>query len=220
MQIKAYLKILVKRLWIVILIPLLASAVTAAISLYVLEEIYESSMTFYVMNNDSDSSPTYDDFLASQQLIKDCRELIKSKSMTKAVIEQLNLDDLTEEELAEKIEVNLKNDSGFFEIKVSDTNDVRTKAIVDEISILFQERIIDMFNLETVEVIDEAEIPSRPSSPKPLTNSAIVFFIALFLAVSTVFVIEYFDDTIKNVEDVERILGLKVIAIIPSLDLK
>ncbi len=219
MQIKAYFKILMKRLWIVILIPLLASAATAVISLYMLVPVYESSMTFYIMNN-SESSPTYDDFLANQQLVKDCRELIKSKSMTKAVIERLNLAGLTEEELTEEIEVNLKNDSGFFELKVTDTNAARAKAIVDETSILFQERITAMFNLETVEVIDEAEIPSEPSSPKPLTNIAIVFFVALFIAVSVVFAIEYFDDTIKNAEDAERIFEKKVIAIIPSLDLK
>jgi capsular polysaccharide biosynthesis protein len=48
----------------------------------------------------------------------------------------------------------------------------------------------------------------------------IVFFLTLFLAISAIFVIEYFDDTIKNVEDAEKILGIKVIAIIPSLHLE
>ena len=220
MQVKAYLKIIIKRLWIVILIPVLASAVTAAINLYVLDPVYETSLTLYVSNNNANSSPTYDDFLASQQLIKDCRELIKSKSMTKTVIERLNLTDLTEEELAKKIIVNLKNDSGFFEIKVSDTDAERAKAFVDEISILFQERITSIFNLKIVEVIDEAGIPSQPVSPKPLMNTVIVFLISLFIAISAVFGIEYFDDTIKNAEDAERILGLTVIAIIPSLHLK
>jgi capsular polysaccharide biosynthesis protein len=32
--------------------------------------------------------------------------------------------------------------------------------------------------------------------------------------------VEYFDDTLKNSEDVEKLLGIKVIAIIPSLDLE
>lgn len=215
MQIKAYLKIIVKRLWIVILIPILTSAVTATINLYVLDPVYETSMTLYVSNNDNDS-----DLLASQQLIKDCRELIKSKAMTKTVIERLNLNDLNEKELAEKIEVNLKNDSGFFEIKVSDTNAEHAKAILDEISILFREKITNIFDLETMEVIDEAEIPSDPVSPKPLLNTIIVFLTALFVAICAVFAIEYFDDTIKNAEDAERILGITVIARIPSLDLK
>jgi capsular polysaccharide biosynthesis protein len=213
MQIKAYLKIVIKRIWIVILIPLLASGVTAAINLFALQPVYESSMTFYVMN-------TEDEELESQQLIKDCRELIKSKLIIQAVIDQLNLVDLTEEELAKNITVNILNDSGFFEIKVRDTDNVRVKTIIDKISILFQERFIDLFNIKTLHVIDEAKIPSEPTSPRPLMNTFIVFFLALFLAISAIFVIEYFDDTIKNVEDAEKILGIKVIAIIPSLHLE
>lgn len=213
MKLKAYLKILIKKLWIIILLPILASAVTAFINFYVLEPTYDSSMTFYVVNNN-------DDFQESQQLIKNCREFFKSKSITKTVIERLNLKDLTEEELAGKIIVNLKNDSGFIEIKVSDKNDIRAKAIVDEISILFQERITDLFNLKAIEVIDEAEIPTEPSSPKPLSNILIVFFVALFLVIVFIFAVEYCDDTIKSAEDAERVLGIKVIAIIPSLDLE
>jgi capsular polysaccharide biosynthesis protein len=119
-----------------------------------------------------------------------------------------------------KIAVNLKNNSEFLEIKVSDTNNARAKAIVDEISILFQERITNLFDLKILNVIDEAELPSEPSSPNVLSNVVIVFAIALFLVISAVFAVEYFDDTIKNAEDAERILGIKVIAIIPSLDLK
>lgn len=213
MEKKAYYKILMKRLWIVILVPLLASAVTAVITLFALEPVYESSMTFYVSNNN-------DDFQARQQLLKGCEELIKSKSITTAVIERLGIEDLTEEELAKKIVVNQKNDSGFLEIKVSDTNNERAKAIVDEISVLFQERIPEIFYIQTLNVIDEAEIPSEPSSPKLLNNIVIVFFIALFFVITTIFAIEYFNDKIKNAEDAERIFGIKVIAIIPSLDLK
>ena len=62
MDIKSYLHILMTRLWITILIPFLAAAATAGINLYVLEPIYESSTTLYVMNKDFDRL-AYDDFL-------------------------------------------------------------------------------------------------------------------------------------------------------------
>jgi capsular polysaccharide biosynthesis protein len=222
MEIKTYLNILMKRVWIVILIPFLAAAITAVISLYWLEPVYESSMTLYVMNKDFDSriKLAYDDILASQQLIKDCRELIKSKSMMKAVIGQLNLVDLNKEELVKKITVNLKNDTRLLEIKVRDTSDVRAKEIVDVIGSIFQERVKDLMKLETLDVVDEAEIPLKPVSPKPLVNIFVVFFTVLFLVISAVFMMEYLDDTVKNIEDVEKLLGIKVIGIIPYLDME
>jgi capsular polysaccharide biosynthesis protein len=219
MDIKSYFNILIKRLWMVILIPLLAAGVTAAISFYVLEPEYESSITLYVTNKDSDSR-SYDDILTSQQLMKDCRELIKSKSITKAVIEQLNLTDLTEEELAKKITVNLKNDTRLFEIKVRDASNERAKDIVDAISTIFQKKVNELMKLQTFDVIDEAEIPLEPVSPKPLVNILIAFFVALFLAVCAAFIIEYLDDTLKDIDDIEKLLGVKVIGIIPSLDLR
>ena len=187
MDIKSYLHILMTRLWITILIPFLAAAATAGINLYVLEPIYESSTTLYVMNKDFDRL-AYDDFLVSQQLLKDCREIIRSKSIAKTVIGRLNLENLTEEELAKKIAVNLKNDTRLLEIKVSDTSSARAKTIADEISVAFRQRVSELIKLETLEVVDEAEEAGEPSSPKPLMNTVIAFFAAQFLVICGMFI--------------------------------
>lgn len=220
MEIKYYLNILVKKLWIVVMVPILAAAATIVVSFNLLEPVYESSMTFFVMNKNSDIGPTYDDILASQQLINDCRELIKSKSVTKAVIEQLNIEDLSVGDLAEMITVNLKNDTRIMEIKVRDTNDVRAKDITDKVGIQFENKARDLAILETLRVVDEAEIPHKPVSPRPLVYMFIAFLIALFLVLGVIFLLDYLDDTFKNSEDVEKYLGLKVIAAIPSLDME
>lgn len=220
MEIKTYLNILVKKLWIVALIPLLVAAFTAAASFYLFEPVYESSMTLFVMNKNPDTGLTYDDILASQQLIKDCREIIKSKSITEAVIDQLNLEDLSVEDLAQMITVNLKNDTRIMEIKVRDTNDVRAKEITDRIGMLFEMKVMDLMILQTLDVVDYAEIPHKPVSPRPVANMFIAFSIAFFLVLSVIFLLEYLDDTFNNSEDVEKYLGLNVIAVIPSLDME
>jgi capsular polysaccharide biosynthesis protein len=222
MEIRNFLNILSKRLWLVILVPFLAAAVTGVINFYVLEPVYESSITLYVMNKDLDSKMrlAYDDILATQQLMKDCRELIKSKSITRAVIEQLSIEDLTNEGLAKKITVSFKNDTRMLEIKVRDTSKVRAMFIVNAINDTFQTRAKSLMQLETLDVVDEAEIPDKPFSPKPIRNIFIVFFTALFLVISVAYIIEYFDDTLKNLEDVEKLLGMSVVGIIPHLDLE
>jgi capsular polysaccharide biosynthesis protein len=220
MELKSYIKILMKRLWAVILIPLFMGTAAAVVSLYIIEPEYESSITLYVMNKDFDSRLAYDDFLASQQLIKDCRELIKSRSTTKAVIQQLNIEDLTEEELAKRITVDLKNDTRLLEIKVRDTNNVRAKEIADEISIIFQKKINELVKLQTLTVVDEAEIPDKPISPNVLVNTVLAFLLTGFLVICALFLKEYLDDTLKNSEDIEKVLGIKVIAIIPALDME
>lgn len=222
MEIRSFFKILLKRVRLVIIIPFLAAAVTAVINFYMLEPVYESSITLYVVNKGMDSKtiPAYDDVLATQQLIKDCRELIKSKSMTKAVIEQLNLKDLTNEDLAKQITVDLKNDTRILEIKVRDKSNMRAMFIVEAINDIFEIRAKELMNLETLDVVDEAEIPLKPISPKPFRNIAIVYSASLLLVIGVVFMLEYLDETIKNAEDVEALLKINVIGIIPQLDLE
>jgi capsular polysaccharide biosynthesis protein len=222
MEIRNFLKVILKRIWLVALIPFIAAVVTAVINFYILEPVYESSITLFVMNKNSNPEMMleYNDILTTQQLIKDYQELIKSKSITRAVIDRLNLDALTEEELAKKVAVNLKNDARMFEIKVRDTNNVRAKEIVDTINSIFQERVKGLMKIEKLDVVDEAEIPPKPISPKPLTNIFIVYFTSLFLAIGAVFMMEYLDDRLESIEDVEMLLDINVIGIIPHLDLE
>lgn len=220
MEIKPYLNIIIKKLWIVILTPLLVAAATFLGSLYFFEPVYEASMTLFVMNKIPDAGPTYDDILASQQLIKDCREIIKSKSITKAVVEQLNLQNLSADDLANMITVNLKNDTRIMEIKVRDTNKVRAKKITDKLGMLFKNKAKDLMILETLEIVDKADIPHKPVAPRPLVYMLITFIVAMFLVLGVIFVLEYLDDTFKIPEDVEKHLGLTVIAVIPSLDME
>jgi capsular polysaccharide biosynthesis protein len=222
MEIRNFLKVILKRIWLVALIPFIAAVVTAVINFYILEPVYESSITLFVMNKNSNPEMMleYNDILTTQQLIKDYQELIKSKSITRAVIDRLNLDALTEEELAKKVAVNLKNDARMFEIKVRDTNNVRAKEIVDTINSIFQERVKGLMKIEKLDVVDEAEIPLKPISPKPLTNILIVYFTSLFLVICAVFMMEYLDDRLESIEDVEMLLDINVIGIIPHLDLE
>lgn len=172
MELRDYLNILVKRLWAVIVIPLLAAAFTAAVNIYVIEPIYVSSNTLYIRM-------PYDDFLDSQ-VIKNCRELIKSKLVTKEVIDRLDIG-LTPEELAEKITVSPINDTQFVRIEVADKDGERAKMIADEINVVLQYKIRDLIDIEGIIVVDKAEIPSAPDFPKPYSNMAAVYFAALLL---------------------------------------
>jgi non-specific protein-tyrosine kinase len=70
-------------------------------------------------------------------------------------------------------------------------------------------------DVNTLSVIEEASIPTRPISPNVRTNVMIAAVIGLVLAAGGVFVIEYLDDTIKSVDDVQRHLNLSTIGSIP-----
>ncbi len=66
-------------------------------------------------------------------------------------------------------------------------------------------------------IVDRADVPTRPSKPSIVKNLFIATFFGLGLGVMLAFFFEYLDDTIKTPDDVEKMLGLAVLGVIPRL---
>ena len=63
---------------------------------------------------------------------------------------------------------------------------------------------------------NKAEVPTSPSSPKIVLNMAIGVLAGLLAGISLAFFIEYLDTSVKTMDDVESMLGVPVLAIIPK----
>ncbi len=68
----------------------------------------------------------------------------------------------------------------------------------------------------TVEVVEEAEEPQRPSSPLVVLNIFLSVVLGLLAGTGLAFFVEYLDVSIKTVDEVEKYLGLPVLAVIPQ----
>jgi uncharacterized protein involved in exopolysaccharide biosynthesis len=77
-------------------------------------------------------------------------------------------------------------------------------------------RINEVMELGDIRVIDQALIPEAPIKPNKKLNLVIGGILGLMLGVTMVFFLEYMDNTIKNTEDVERILNLPILGVIPK----
>lgn len=216
-----YIQILRKRIWIIILLPIISVLVVGIISVFVLNPVYESYVNIIVINKkvdtDSPGIVTYDDLLISQQLVKDYKEIVKSRSVTTAVIEGLMIDDLTPKILAKNIDVQSKNDTDIINIKVKDRDPYRAKLIVAMLTDVFQQKIFDLYENKNVKIIDNAEVQIEPVSPRIILNIALSLLVGLVIAILLVFLIELLDDTIRTSEEAEEILGIPVVGMIPYL---
>jgi len=68
-----------------------------------------------------------------------------------------------------------------------------------------------------ISIIDPAEVPRRPYSPKKKTNIILAFLIGIVGGASICFIFEYLDNTIKGPEEVEKMVGLPSLGVIPQL---
>jgi capsular exopolysaccharide synthesis family protein len=67
-----------------------------------------------------------------------------------------------------------------------------------------------------VRIVDRAEPPLYPSSPKKKLNVALALLLGLFGGTGLAFLIEHLDDSIKTFDDVEKYSGLPSLGVVPA----
>jgi succinoglycan biosynthesis transport protein ExoP len=67
-----------------------------------------------------------------------------------------------------------------------------------------------------VTVVDTAEAPRKPTSPRPLINLALALLGGIALALAYAFGREYLDDAIRDPQDIEAKLNLPVLGVVPE----
>lgn len=76
-------------------------------------------------------------------------------------------------------------------------------------------RALDMGKVSNLSIIQPATMPLEPIKPKKALNIALGLIMSFFGGISLAFFIEYLDDSLKTNEDVEKRLGLPVLASVP-----
>ena len=71
--------------------------------------------------------------------------------------------------------------------------------------------------VNNISVVDAAEVPQRPSSPRLLINLAIALLAGLALGAIAAFVLEQMDEAIADPAELERRLGLPLLGSVPKV---
>jgi capsular exopolysaccharide synthesis family protein len=71
--------------------------------------------------------------------------------------------------------------------------------------------------VNNITVVDKAKVPKFPIKPNLMLNLMMAICVGLGLGVGLALLLEYLDDTIKGPEDMEKLLGLPVLGVIPAI---
>ncbi len=72
--------------------------------------------------------------------------------------------------------------------------------------------------VNNVSVVDPADIPQRPSSPRLLINLAIALIAGLCIGVGLAFALEQIDEAIADPAEIERRLGVSLLGTVPKVE--
>lgn len=207
-------QILLGRIWLIISAGLFCALACFAFSKFVLVPTYESTTKIYILNKTSESTVTYSDVQLGSQLTKDYAELINSRYVLEEVIQDLALD-MDYDVLLKKVSVSTPTDTRIVSITVEDSDPVMAMNIANAIREAASSHIQNVMDIEAVNVVETANMPTEKAGPSVVKWSLIGGIIGVLL-VSAIVIIQYLmDDTIKTSDDVEKYLGLSTLALIP-----
>ena len=178
--------------------------------------MYQSNTTI-VLVGESKKEYSQSDSLLNQNLIGTYSEIITSRKVLQQVIDNLKLK-TTVDELSSNITTSSVEDTEIIRITVNNERKKQAAEIADEVAEVFSDEIQDIYNLENVAIIDKAEVANSPYNINYVKDNIIYLAIGIVLSFGVVFVMYYFDTTIKSSEVVEEKLGLTVIGIVPKED--
>ncbi len=217
MEFQECLEILKKRWILICTITLALTAVSAVTSFFIIKPTYKSDISVIigkVGTGEENKTISYNDVLMYQRLVKTYSQLAKSRTVAENVIQSLGLNTDTEA-LQRMVSVSAKGDTEFLTIAVKSKNAEKSMLIANQLAKSLKEVSIIVKKVDNVQILDSARLPRSSDSPRPLLNTAIAFILGLMSSVALALLLDYMDNTIKTQADIEKLIGIPTIGLIP-----
>ena len=202
--------------WIIISI-LLVVAFGNVYRIMTQKPVYKSDTSIILVSSTNQTTAIFSDLQANKSLVTTYSEIIKSRKVLEPVIENLDLD-YSYGTLKSSVGVAGIGDTQMIQISVSDRDPDKAQKIADEIADVFITEIKDIYKLDNVKVVDSAVKATKPYNINHVKDNIIFVVIGLLISCGIIFIVFYFDTTIKTSEEIENKLGLTVIGIVPLVD--
>lgn len=214
---------LFKTLWqrklMILLVALVTSAGAFAYSTFIVKPEYTSTTRIYVVNRNQGDKPglTNQDLQAGTYLVKDYREIILSQDALEKVATNLKLD-MPAKTLASKVQMAVPADTRIVSISVKDKQPEEASRIANSLREVAAEKIVAVTRVSDVTTLEEARPATTPSSPNVRRNSLFGFLGGAVVTVIAVLLIELLDTRVKRPEDVEDVLKIPLLGLVPDFD--
>ena len=207
-----------KRKFIILLIALVAAVLALGYSLFIAKPSYQSTTRNYVVNRQQtdNNTLTNQDLQAGSYLVKDYKEIILSQDVLSTVISELKLPGTTAE-LSKSVSVSVPTDTRIVSITVKNSDPNQASRIANALREVAAEKIIAVTKVSDVTTLEEAEVPKSPSSPNIRRNVMLSFFAGVIVMVIIVVFVEVLDDRVKKPEDIEEVMGLSLLGVVPDM---
>ncbi|MBS8036537.1 Wzz/FepE/Etk N-terminal domain-containing protein [Streptococcus suis] len=208
------LKTIWRKKFLILLTAVLTAGLAFVYSSFLVTPQYDSTTRIYVVsqNVEAGAGLTNQELQAGTYLAKDYREIILSQDVLTQVATELNL----KESLKEKISVSIPVDTRIVSISVRDADPNEAARIANSLRTFAAQKVAEVTKGSDVTTLEEAVPAEAPTTPNTKRNILLGLLAGGILATGLVLVMEVLDDRVKRPQDIEEVMGLILLGIVPD----
>lgn len=208
-----------RKMWLIILCTILGGGIAYFVTSQYVAPKYEASISMYVNNNSQRNKMDvdYSDINISKELVPTYMEILKSNTILDQVINYTKLE-YTRKQMYDMVKTSALANTEIFIVKVTSKNPEHGASIANAIAKLAPKEITRITRAGSVEVIDYADVATKPSSPNIILNTIIGIMLGGIMSVLIVLIMEKMDTRIKDEKQLQSIIGIPLLGEIPLFE--
>ena len=206
-------RVLLNKVWMILLCTVVCAVAAFAGTKLTVTPQYTASSVIYILST-STSITSLTDLQVGSSLTADFIALSKSRPVVESVIEQLDLD-TNYGALVNSISISNPTDTHLLQISATNPDPELAAKIANAMTEAVKEQISEVMNTDKPNTVEEAIVPTVPSSPNVRKNTMMGGLLGAVAAAAVIILLYLLDDTIKNQEDVRKYLQMNTLAAIP-----
>ncbi|MDJ0304957.1 Wzz/FepE/Etk N-terminal domain-containing protein [Dehalobacter sp.] len=223
MEIRRIVYSVVRKWWLIILLVILSGGTGYYFNVISTQTAYSADTTLYVLNRDkveAGQALSSQDLTMSQTLLTQFSGIFYSRSVTTAAADELKAYNISPNMLGSMVSISSEKDSNLLTIRAMAPTPELAAAAANAMANEFISQIRTITKSDFIGILDAAQVPAHPIPNNGLMETFLWMLIGLIISLGIIFVIEYFDTTVRSAEDIETCLKIRVIGIIPEHDIR
>lgn len=177
--------------------------------------VYKAETTLMISAPSTSVGLDSSDLSVSQRLVITYSEIAKSRSILNGVIGRYDLVE-TPEDLGKLIKISTVDNSELIRLSYTNKDARLSAAVINQVAKEFTNKIVEVMNVRNVKIVEEAEIPRKPLPKKRMLILAASLVFGLMLGGAAAFVVEFLHKKLRKPSDIEKILGVQMIGMVPD----
>lgn len=205
--------VLLHKIWLLFVCCAVGAAAAFSVTKLLIKPKYTASSMIYIFTKTT-SITSLTDLQIGSQLTVDFQTLGTSRPVVERVISNLNLD-TTYEDLLKTIEIENPTNTRILKINAENQDPQLAAEISNAMAESLSDRVAEVMSTSKPSTVEQATVPTKPSSPNTAQNTIIGGLLGLLIAAAVILIRYFMNDMIQTEEDVTKYLGLNVLAAIP-----